>query len=291
MKKTLFYLSILISFVIFILFFAYSVYFLNKKMPLFNLRFLYETKINLNEIKKFNIKGSYIVDNKNAMYLVYLPKKTKQKTKAIIICPGGGYQVLSYKNEGINVAKWLRNKGYAAIVLLYRMPEGNKEFLINDVEEMIKQTKENSDKWNIDKIGLMGFSAGGHIASFVSNTKKQELKTDFLILYYPVISMSEKYGHKYTRDKFFGENKSEWAKYSSENLISKKSTQTFISYSKDDNVVDSENSKMYCKLLRKSGGNCEIHEYKSGGHGWGWSKHFKYQKENKEYLLKWLKSF
>lgn len=242
------------------------------------------------EYEKINIEGSYIKENSKAYYKVFLPKNNK-KTNAIIICPGGGYQYLVYKNEGINVAKWFQKQGFVAVVLFYRAPnQNNTEYPYNDLKETFKIVKNKAQEWNIDKIGVMGFSAGGHLAAFYSNKTSNDLRPDFTILYYPVISMKDEITHSSTKLNLINNKKELEKEYSVENLVSKNTPETFITYAKDDESVNIENSKIYAEKLKKYNIPFKIYEFKTGGHGFGWSKKYEYQKQNKENLLSWLKT-
>ncbi len=233
-----------------------------------------------------------IENNSEAKYIKYLPSKNKSTGIAVIICPGGGYKFLSYKNEGISVAKWLIDNGIAAFVLFYRMP--NKKYHnipLEDSQEMIKIIRKNADKWNIDpqKIGIMGFSAGGHLAACASNIYKKETRPDFTILYYPVITMDVNYTNSPSMYNLLGDDEYKLKDfYSAEKRVNKKTPPAYIVYSKDDLVVNPINSKMYYEALKKNKIQVKITEYDQGDHGWGWSKKFKYSKENKENLLMWI---
>ena len=290
LERKRFYLYLFVIFFIFLslFFFIKNLKTINNILSFKDFKTVYSSE--KKEYDKINIEGSYIKENSKAYYRVFLPKNNK-KTDAIIICPGGGYQYLVYKNEGINVAKWFQKQGFIAVVLLYRAPkQKNTEYPYNDLKETFKIIKNNSKKWNIDKIGVMGFSAGGHLAAFYSNKTSDELRPDFTILYYPVISMKDEITHSSTKLNLINNKKELEKDYSVENLVSKKTPKTFITYAKDDESVNIENSKIYAEKLKKYNIPFKIYEFETGGHGFGWSKKYKYQKQNKQNLLSWLKT-
>lgn len=233
-------------------------------------------------------------NNSEAIYYLFLPNKEKATGQAVVICPGGGYQFLAYKNEGINVGKWFSKNGIAAVVLLYRMP--NKKYNnipLEDLQETIKLVRKNSKKWNINpnKVGVMGFSAGGHLAATASNHYDILTKPNFSILYYPVISMDDKYTNWGSKLNLLGSDDKKLSEYYSNELqVTPKTPPTYIVFSKDDITVDTRNSKIYYETLKKNKVPVEMHVFEKGEHGWGWSKKFEYYKENTQSLLKWLKS-
>lgn len=233
-------------------------------------------------------------NNSEAKYYLFLPNKKRATGQAVIICPGGGYQFLAYKNEGINVGKWFSKNGIAAVVLLYRMPNKKYNYIpLEDIHETIKIVRNNSKKWNInpEKVGVMGFSAGGHLAATASNHYDKLTKPNFSILYYPVISMDNRYTNWGTKLNLLGNNDEKLTKfYSIELNVTSQTPPTYIVFSKDDITVDPINSKIYYEKLKKNKVPVEMHIYEKGEHGWGWSKKFEYYKENTQSLLKWLKS-
>ena len=235
-----------------------------------------------------------IENNSEAKYYVFKPSEKKSTHKAVIICPGGGYQYLSYKNEGLAVGRWLSKNGITGIVLFYRMP--NKEYHnipLEDAQEMIKVVRNKSEEWNIDKnkIGIMGFSAGGHLAAIASNVFTKETRPDFTILYYPVITMDESLTNGPSKYNLLGDkNKKLSDYYSAEKKVTKKTPPAYIVYSSDDYVVDPKNSKIYYEALLKNKIPAKLTVYDTGDHGWGWSKKFKYAKENRDSLLNWINS-
>lgn len=217
---------------------------------------------------------------------VYFPPKEKATGAAVIICPGGGYQILAASHEGHDVAKRFNEMGVAAFVLKYRIPDDhtmvNKEIgPLQDAQRAIQLVRENAKKWRIDenKIGIMGFSAGGHLAStagthyqqpYIENSKNTSLRPDFLILVYPVISFSDTIGHTGSRDHLLGKNASaeKIALYSNQTQVTPNTPPTFLVHAKDD-PVKVQNSLVFAEALQKNNVPYKIHLYEKGGHGYG----------------------
>lgn len=218
---------------------------------------------------------------------VFQPAKSSGKNTAVIICPGGGYAILAYNLEGTTVAHILNNWGVTAIVLKYRLP--SDEIMkdksigpIQDAQRAIQYVRENAKQLNIDpqKIGIMGFSAGGHLAStasthfnkeYIVNPDHISLRPDFSILGYPVISMIDSLTHKGSRNNLLGKNPSPGAvkDFSNELQVTKDTPPTFIVLANDDNGVNPENSIKYYEALLKNHVPAELHIYQNGGHGFG----------------------
>ena len=230
-------------------------------------------------------------------YYVFHPTKNINTGQAVIILPGGGYYVSSY-GTCLDTAKYFASQGITGIVLLYRMP--NKKYPnipVEDVYNMIKLTRKNSAKWNIDpnKIGVMGFSAGGHLAAFVSTNFDVYTKPDFTILYYPVISMVKSYMHMDSKHFFMGEvsgSKMELEKFYSPELNIKVNTPpAYIVHCYDDNIVSPDNSRDYSKALNDKNIKNKLVLYPKCGHGWDWeSKNFPYTEQDKKALIEWIKA-
>jgi acetyl esterase/lipase len=213
--------------------------------------------------------------------------------KAVVICPGGGYRLVSMGHEGINWTPWFNQLGISCIVLKYRMPNGNKDVLLQDMDKCMKIVRINARKWNIDsdKIGIMGFSAGGHLAALAANSHTLFGPFAFQILFYPVISMDKPYTHKGTYENFFGDDKSQQTTslYSNEKIVNKLTPPAFIVACSDDSTVPPVNSIMYYSALAEQQISAELHIFKKGGHGWGFN-----ETANKRHLLDllsdWLKA-
>lgn len=216
---------------------------------------------------------------------LYLPAKEKANGTAVVICPGGGYSVIVYQGEGIATAKSFADNGVAAFVLKYRLPEDS--FLIDksigplqDAQQAIKLVRDNADKWGIDrhKIGIIGFSAGGHLAAtaathyrkaLVPNEEHTSLRPDFQVLVYPVISMKDNLTHADSRLKLLGKQPSpeKVLEFSNELQLDGDSPPAYITHAADDKVVDVDNSIGYFEALRHHKVPVEMHIFPSGGHG------------------------
>ncbi len=226
----------------------------------------------------------------NPVIKVFLPEKPNGK--AIIACPGGGYRRLSMEKEGTYFAPWLNEQGIALIVLKYRMPKGNHEIPLSDAKQAIRMVRQNAEKWNIapDKVGVMGFSAGGHLASTLATHFDAETRPDFQILFYPVITMDSTYTHKGSRENLLGGNPSEELVqlYSNESQVTPETPKAIILLSDDDKTVSSPNSVNYYLALKKNGVSSELHIYPTGRHGWGFSDDFIYKSQWMATLEKWF---
>jgi len=215
---------------------------------------------------------------------VYFPENEKANSTAIVICPGGGYAGLAIDFEGTEIAKWLNSLGVVGIVLKYRLPSDvimkNKSIgPLQDVQEAIRIVRRNSKAWKIDssKIGVMGFSAGGHLASTVStqynyktyNSDSTSARPDFSLLIYPVISMRKNITHMGSRENLLGKNPDERmiAQFSNDEQVTPDTPPAFLVHATNDNTVPVQNSIRYLLALKENNVPCELHVYETGGHG------------------------
>jgi acetyl esterase/lipase len=216
---------------------------------------------------------------------IFLPEKEKSTGTAVIICPGGGYSVVVYQAEGIKTAKEFAKNGVAAFVLKYRLPNDltmidKKIGPLQDAQQAIKVVRENAIKWGVDvhRVGIMGFSAGGHLASteathfkesFIENSNNTNLRPDFQILVYPVISMQDSLTHLDSRKKLLDDNPSKEIidKFSNELQVDENTPPAYITHAGDDKVVDVDNSIVYYEKLRRHNVPAEMHIYPKGNHG------------------------
>lgn len=216
---------------------------------------------------------------------VFVADKAKSTGAAVIICPGGGYSVIVYDGEGVSTAKELARNGVTAFVLKYRLPndstmEDKTIGPLQDAQQAIKVVRERAKDWNIDanKIGIMGFSAGGHLASteathfknaLIENKNNTSLRPDFQILVYPVISMRDSLTHRDSRNKLLGKDLSANSinDFSNELQVTENTPPAYITYATDDKLVDVDNGIAYYEALRHHGIDVEMHIYSKGGHG------------------------
>ena len=205
---------------------------------------------------------------------------------AIVICPGGGYQYLSAYKEGQKVAEWLNTLGITAFVLKYRLPADaimiDKSIgPLQDAQEAMRLVRRNAKIWGLrpDRVGIMGFSAGGHLAATLSTHFDMKVydhdgssaRPDFAVLVYPVISMKDSLTHKGSKKHLLGDAPSDIlvAQFSNETQVDSLTPPTFLVHAVNDTSVPDENSVVYAKALYAHGVICEIHLYKDGGHGFG----------------------
>tara|TARA_R110000796_G_scaffold37722_4_gene95177 strand:- start:45856 stop:47664 length:1809 start_codon:yes stop_codon:yes gene_type:complete len=221
---------------------------------------------------------------------IFLADSTLINGTSVIICPGGGYTHLAINKEGYKIAQWLNTLGVSAFVLKYRMPtdetmEDKSIGPLQDAQEAIRIVRRNAEKWNLNpnKIGFMGFSAGGHLASTLathytdkvySSNDEINARPDFSILIYPVISMEDGVTHQGSKSNLLGKNPSQELieTYSNAKQVNTKTPPTFLVHATDDGAVPVENSLEYYLALKKNHVPVEMHIYENGGHGFGLGK-------------------
>ncbi|MGI8581309.1 MAG: alpha/beta hydrolase [Chitinophagaceae bacterium] len=229
---------------------------------------------------------------------IYLPSKEKATGIAVIIYPGGGYWVVSAGHEGADVARRFNEMGIAAFVVKYRLPDNktmiNKEIgPLQDAQQAIDMVRSHAKKWHINKnkIGVLGFSAGAHLAatagtyfktSYINNKSRINLRPDFMILVYPVISFTDSIGHIGSRNQLIGKNPSEEKikEYSNELNVTPETPPTFLVHAKDDNAVSVKNSLEFASALKKNNVPVKVSLFEKGGHGFGIN--------NKSSSVKWI---
>lgn len=226
---------------------------------------------------------------------VFLPDAKRATGRAVVICPGGGYAHLAMDHEGTQWAPFFNNMGIATIVLHYRMPNGNVKVPISDAEEAIRIVRSNAKSWHINAsdVGIMGFSAGGHLASTIATQSKGDAKPNFQILFYPVITMLQGYTHQGSHDNLLGANasKKDEQKYCSDLQVTRVTPRACLLLSDDDHAVLPINSVNYYAELYRHDVHASIYVYPTGGHGWGMNTSFAYHTEMLLNLKGWLESF
>ncbi|MEI6049713.1 MAG: alpha/beta hydrolase [Bacteroidota bacterium] len=246
---------------------------------------------NTGQAEKISVGDITTISNvQNPDISVYLPTKKFATGQAVIICPGGGYWILAYDYEGTDIARYLNSIGVAGIVLKYRLPtygnviEPHKAPLM-DAQRAMRLVRFNARKWNIDtaKIGIMGFSAGGHLASTLAthfdygnkaskdSVEKLSCRPDFMILMYPVISFTDASTHTGSRDALLGKNpdKDLVTYYSNELQVTKDTPPAFFVHADNDKGVPVENTLLMYKALRAKNISAELHILSEGDHGFG----------------------
>jgi acetyl esterase/lipase len=221
---------------------------------------------------------------------IYLPPKDKATGTAVVICPGGGYGMLAIDYEGYDIAQWLNSLGVAGFVLKYRHNGTGYKYPapLQDAQRAISIVRSHAKEWNLNpyRIGIMGFSAGGHLASTVGTHFKKcvyeakdyigqvNCRPDFMILAYPVISFVEPFTHYGSRKNLLGDNpdKNLVESLSNEKQVTSETPPTFLVHGSDDTVVPVENSIYFYLALRKAGIPAEMHIYEHGPHGFGLGK-------------------
>lgn len=239
-----------------------------------------------------DLDGGRVANVVNPSITIY--PSGKPNGLAIIMCPGGGYARLAMRHEGHDMASWLNAQGITYIVLKYRMPNGHCEVPLSDAEQAIRMVRENASKWGINphKIGIMGASAGGHLAASLATLyTSKETRPDFQILFYPVISMIKGITHAGSRENLIGTNPSleTEKKYTLDKQVSHTTPQAFIMLSSDDKAVPPINGISYFLALNNQKVPASLHVYPTGGHGWGYNDSFIYKRQWTGELEKWLR--
>lgn len=239
------------------------------------------------DFKEYTDSSGYIYKVSQPELIPFFPDKGKANGTSVIICPGGGYQLIVASDEGSEVAKKFTKLGVTAFVLKYRLPNDtimkNKSLApLKDVQMALLTVKENALQWHLnpDKVGIIGLSAGGHLAStvgthfgtsFIENPKNVSLRPNFMVLIYPVITMDTTWGAPRTRTNLLGKNPTASAIdfFSNEKHVTNQTPPTFIVHANDDKRVIVRNSLVFYDALRKAEVNTEMHLLQDGGHGFG----------------------
>ena len=227
----------------------------------------------------------------NARFDLYFPKKPNGQM--VIVCPGGGYSIVSSYNEGVYVADWMTSHGVTVAVAKYRLPNGHWTVPLDDIHEIFRYCHAHAAEWGVDQIGVMGFSAGGHLAASATTLYTDAAtRPDFSILIYPVIAMDKVPSHGGSKNNLIGKDETwestkgksadKWledqalhdeliATYSLYRKVTEDTPPVFLAHCSDDRTVPVINSIVFYNALKEKGHNPEMHIYPYGGHGWGFS--------------------
>ena len=237
-----------------------------------------------------------------AVLYIFEAKKKVATGQAVVICPGGGYFLASMGHEGLDYGKWLAENGVTAAVLKYRMPNHVPQVPMEDAAEALRYMREEyKAKTPITQLGIMGFSAGGHLAASTAvgvlkangdESVRAAIRPDFAVLFYPVITSDEQFTHKGTYNNLLGEDRTEelsraWCPLY---VAGEDAPATLMILSDDDKTVPSQNSTFFYNKLKELGKEASIIIYPTGGHGWGFRDSLPYKAQWQEALLQWLES-
>ena len=239
------------------------------------------------EISDYDKDSMLIIRNISRPTLtIFLPASQKRTGAAVVICPGGGYWVTASSHEGTDVAKRFNEMGVAAFVLKYRIPNDktmlNREIgPLQDAQRALQVVRFNAKQWGVDtsRVGIMGFSAGGHLAatagthysrSYIDNPVRTNLRPDFMILVYPLISFMDSVGKPGSGEQLLGKNpaKEKMIEYSNELQVTPNTPPSFLVHAKDDQLTI-KHSLVFKDALSKNGVPVEMYTYEKGGHGYG----------------------
>lgn len=243
--------------------------------------------------RNFTVKVS---EDGKASMICFLPAAEKATGRAVVICPGGAYWIVATELEGTGFSEFFNSQGIACFVLNYRLPHGNRALPISDAEKAMEMVRDSAAQWHVNPydVGIMGSSAGGHLASTISTHADFAHRPNFSILFYPVISMNPKKGHAGSTRNLLGRDGE-----TSEDLINEYSNERHVRghltppallllANDDDAVPPVSNAVAYYAAMRKAGNDCAMHIYPSGGHGFGSNPNFKYHEQMLRDLRDWL---
>ena len=236
-----------------------------------------------------------VIDIDSPAMQVFLPDSDKTTGRVVIVCPGGSYLGHAYQHEGTQWSDMFNDLGITAVVLRYALPAGDRTRPMGDVYKAMDIIRSNADAWKINPrdIGIMGSSAGGHLASTIATHSTPEYTPSFQILFYPVISMERPLTHEDTHNSFLGNNPTPEleAEFTNYKQVKSDTPRAIIFFSSDDTAVPVMNGVEYYKALNTAGVPAALHIYPTGGHGWGYNTSFPYHNAVVEELSTWLKSF
>lgn len=263
-------------------------------------------------------KGQGLISkiSKFARFDLYFPKNPNGQM--FIVCPGGGYSYVSSFNEGLYAAEWLLARGITVAVVKYRLPNGHWQVPLTDVQNVFRYCRAHASEWKVEKIGVMGSSAGGHLAASATTMYVDDVtRPDFSVLFYPVISMDPNITHRGTHENLLGKTRifrekktpaqhkaaialddSLMVRYSLQNNVCETTPPVFLVLCSDDFVVPADNSLAFYSKMIEYGRPVEMHIYPTGGHGWGYNDTTKIAKDAIGYcreefytsLSRWIES-
>ncbi len=235
--------------------------------------------------------GDWWVRNVSDPSIYVWPAEGQNTGRALLICPGGGYAMQAAGSEGRDYAVWLASQGITAVVLKYRLPNGHSEVPLADARQAMRIVRARAAEWGVDPahVGVMGFSAGGHLASTLLTHYDAGSRPDFGILVYPVITMGEK-THAGSRSNLLGPDPTPQLveRFSNELQVTADTPSTIIFFSDDDRTVPPVNGTAFYNALNANGVRASLYLFPTGDHGWGFRPNFKYHETVKSAILDWV---
>ena len=224
---------------------------------------------------------------------IYPAAPDKATGQAAVICPGGGYEFVSMEHEGDAFARWIAEQGITAAVIKYRMPNHHPEVPLEDVEQALRVMKgeiPGAGELSVQRVGIIGFSAGGHLAAMAATVGR--VRPDFMVLFYPVITAAKELAHEGSFDNLLGRERTEElnARYSLENRVTETTPPTILFLADDDDCVPALNAVSFYRALKEHGVAASLHIYPSGQHGWGILDRFPYKSAWQSALTDWLQN-
>jgi acetyl esterase/lipase len=239
-----------------------------------------------------NKSGNFYHTSQTEFYL-YIADAATATGQAVVVCPGGGYSAVCIEREGFKLAEYFKSIGVTALVLKYRLPNyGHKEVPLEDAQAALNYLRKNAKKLGVDptKVGIVGSSAGGHLAAYTSTFTPDEQKPAFTVLFYPVITAESCMTHQGTFDQLLGKQQPPHLRdyYSLNNRVTSTTPPAILFLSNDDRVVPAISSIRYYQALKYNGVKGAMHVYPEGGHGWVGREGFRYEKDWQHQLKRWL---
>ena len=241
------------------------------------------------------IVGSrHYTSNVSVPTLTFYPARADRNTGiSLILAPGGGYAALALPQEGEPAARWLAEQGISGLVLKYRMPNGHRCVPLDDAQQAMRLIRAHAQEWGIDtaRIGIMGFSAGGHLASTLLTHYEADTRPAFGILCYPVISFADSLAHRGSMLNLLGADTTAAFKdyYSNERHVTPDTPPTLLLLSNNDGTVKTRNSTLFYDALKQNRVPAALYLFPTGGHGWGFQESFVYHELFKTLVLDWIR--
>lgn len=250
------------------------------------------------EVAEKDEGGNRVSHTTEAVLYIYKAAGEVNSRQAVVICPGGGYYLAAMGHEGHDMARWLAANGVTAAVLKYRMPNGHPEVPTEDAAEAVRYMREEYESRDeVGQVGIMGFSAGGHLAAATGvgaldkyAGRAAVVRPDFMILFYPVITADPLKGHQGSFDNLLGSDRTaeRTAPWSLENLVDRATPPALFLLSDDDTVVPPVNSVRFYDALKREGTRASLRIFPSGNHGWGFQDSFPYKELWQRAVIDWL---